>query len=148
MISEIVNYTIKKANSEEIHKHLLACCNNFYPPLNETVDLREYSNKIFEKAITFEAWNDSSLIGLLAAYFDDVSKSAFVTNVSVLGDKIKSGVASQLIIRLINYAISIRTEKLFLKVNSRNERAISLYKKFHFQHINTNGYELEMELFI
>lgn len=148
MISEIVNYTIKKANSEDIHKHLLACCNNFNPPLNETVELAVYSNKIFEKAITFEAWNDSSLIGLLAAYFDDVNKSAFVTNVSILGDKIKSGVASQLIMRLINYAISVGTAKLFLKVNSRNEPAINLYKKFHFQHINTNGYELEMELFI
>ena len=148
MISEIVNYTIKKANSEEIHKHLLACCNNFYPPLNETVELAVYSNKISKKAITFEAWNESILIGLLAAYFDDHNKFAFITNVSVLDDKIKSGVASQLMTKLINYAIGVGTAKLFLKVNKRNERAINLYKKFHFQHKITNGNELEMDLFI
>ncbi|MBL0182082.1 MAG: hypothetical protein IPP96_07240 [Chitinophagaceae bacterium] len=61
-----------------------ACKNNFIPPLQDTVDIDSYAQKIKSKSITFEAWQNGHLAGLIAAYFNDPGKEVgFITNVSV-----------------------------------------------------------------
>ena len=67
-----ITYRIKTATEEDICFHLKECNENFFPPLNERADINGYAKKIFEKAITFEAWKGNMLTGLIAAYFNNL----------------------------------------------------------------------------
>ena len=79
-----ITYQTKAAAEKDIFSHLSVCNDSFLPPLNERVDIYSYAKKIAENALTFEAWDESTLIGLIAVYFNaDAGKSAFITNVSV-----------------------------------------------------------------
>ena len=54
-----LQFKIDTVTEKEMFFHLNECKNNFNPPLNETVDILEYSNKIIKNAVTFEAWGNA-----------------------------------------------------------------------------------------
>ena len=77
-------YKIKTATVEDIVLHLTACNKYFKPALDKKLDIQEYSEKIFRESVTFEAWADRVLVGLIASYFNDSeNRSGFITSVSV-----------------------------------------------------------------
>lgn len=126
-------YKIKTVNAQEILAHLKECNDDFCPPLIERVNLEEYSRKLLEKSVTFEAWNENFLVGLLAAYFSqNTDRSVFITNVSVLKKFMGMGVASELLGQCIKYAAGKKIMELKLEVNKESARAIRLYGKFDF----------------
>lgn len=126
-------YKIKTVNAQEILAHLKECSDDFYPPLIERVNLEEYSRKLLEKSITFEAWNQNFLVGLLAAYFNqNTDRSVFITNVSVLKKFMGMGIASELLGQCIKYAASKKIREIELEVNKESAYAINLYGKFDF----------------
>ncbi len=126
-------YKVKTATLTEIFAHLMACDDDFHPPLNERVNIKEYSQKIFEKSITFEAWRGVTLVGLLAAYFNDIpSRSTFITNVSVLKNFMSLGIASELLRKCIGHAVQENIREIRLEVNKRDSQALGLYRKFDF----------------
>jgi ribosomal protein S18 acetylase RimI-like enzyme len=128
-----IEYKVKTASELEIKTHLAACNSNFIPPLSERVNINEYSKKIAEKAITFEAWSGNDLVGLLAAYFNDtVTQTAFITNVSLLKDYMGAGIAAELLKKCIKYAKENKTKSIELEVAKDNEHAVAFYKKFNF----------------
>lgn len=94
--------------------------------------MADYAKKLFEKSVTFEAWSESDLIGLIAAYLDD-EKQGFISNVSISGEHMKKGIAKTLIQHCINTAISKRISALSLEVSHDNNTAISLYKNLGFE---------------
>jgi len=100
-----IEYKIKTATEDDILAHLQKCTTNFSPPLNERVNIKEYSQKIFAKAMTFEAWKDHFLVGLIAAYLNKNSGlSVYITDVSVMKDYMGLGIASTLLRECIEYA--------------------------------------------
>lgn len=118
---------------EQIFLHLTECKDDFNPPLDQTVNLSEYAKKISEKAITFEAWIDNRLAGLVAAYFNDVEKhSGYITHVGVLGNYKGKGIAFDLMSRCIEFAIQNSFRQITLEVAEDNDKAIQLYKKLNF----------------
>lgn len=142
-------YKIKTATVMEILAHLKDCNNNFTPPLSERINLDEYSRKLHEKSVTFEAWEERCLAGLLAAYFNDsTGYSVFITNVSVLKDFMGSGIASELLRRCIGYAIKEKYREIKLEVNKENNHAIGLYRKFDFiiDDVGSDFLKMKMEL--
>lgn len=123
----------KKASTEQIAAHLDQCTDQFVPALKQRVDLSEYSRKIFEKSVTFEAWHQEGLIGLLAAYFNDPDKKfGFITSVSVLDAFVGKGIASALLKQCEHYAREHGFSALRLEVSAKNSRAIHLYRKHGF----------------
>ena len=85
MTSTEIIYTIDKSSVQDILIHLRECNNDFIPPLSDKVDLKEYAKKLFEKSNKIEAWHNNTLIGLIAAYFNDsINKIGFITNVSLI----------------------------------------------------------------
>ncbi|MGD9494010.1 MAG: GNAT family N-acetyltransferase [Bacteroidales bacterium] len=133
MITSKINYTTKTATTFNIEGHLTACKENFTPPLNETIDIEAYSFKIYKFAVTFEAWYNNQLVGLIAAYFnDEINKTAFITNVSVLKSFQGFGIASALLKKCIEYAKKNNMQKIALEVHTANSSAINLYRKFCF----------------
>ena len=98
-----IEFKYNSATFNDILLHLNSCNNHFVPPLNTKVSLEEYSLKIFEKAIKFEIWNNTKLIGLLAAYKNDESKSLFITNVSIEENFTGKGFSNKLLEKAIAY---------------------------------------------
>jgi ribosomal protein S18 acetylase RimI-like enzyme len=126
-------YNIKTASKHKIYLHLLECNNDFVPPLYEKVNLVEYARKLFKSSVTFEAWSNKKLIGLISAYFNNTKESiGYITNVSVIGDYKGHGIASQLLSNCIQHAANIKFNTLLLEVDKKNIIAINFYKKHNF----------------
>lgn len=132
----MITYKINQATSNDILNHLRNCNDYFIPPLNQKVDVDNYSHKIFENADTFEAWSENELVGLIAAYCNDIKKRAFITNVSVTEKFSNRGVASKLLEICIKHIESKQFKEILLEVNKRSEKARSLYNKLNFREIS------------
>jgi GNAT superfamily N-acetyltransferase len=149
MSTDVISYKVKKANATDIFDHLKACNDNFIPPLDQKVDLKLYAQKIMDHAITFEAWENNILTGLVAAYLNDEEKrTGFITSVSVLPGYGARGIASQLLNNCTGFATEGGFEQLQLEVDKRNMQAISLYKKHKFETVGETGDNKKMKLII
>lgn len=139
-------YQIKTAKQNDVLLHLKLCNDEFIPKLNTRVNLEEYSIKIHQNAITFEAWNQNQLIGLIATYFNQEHLFGFITNVSVAKNHMGTGIASKLLEMCINYATTNKYQTIKLEVNKENIPAINFYKKYNFTEIETKTDSLIMNL--
>lgn len=134
----IVEYKIKTATERDIFLHLDKCSGDFIPPLFERVDICEYAKKIFRQSVTFEAWEGQTLVGIVAAYFNNRTRvSAFITNVSVFRRFTKSGIASKLLGMCIEYAGRHGFQEIALEVHRNNHPAVRFYKKSNFEVFET-----------
>jgi ribosomal protein S18 acetylase RimI-like enzyme len=128
-----IKYKTKSATAKEVYSHLKECNDYFCPQLDKRVDIEEYSTKLFEKSVTFEAWEGNILIGLVAAYFNDAIKhSGYITTVSLINRYTGSGIASELMDICIKYAKQNNLREINLEVHKDNTKAINLYHKFGF----------------
>ncbi len=142
----IIFYKEKTASVQQVITHLTKCGSNFVPPLNQTVDISAYSKKIVENSITFEAWIDNELAGLIAAYFNDEKKiTGFITNVSTVINYSGRGIASQLLQNCIHYGVKHQFESICLEVNDLNKSAIHLYNKYGFNKTGNNNKNVLMK---
>lgn len=139
MNKESIIFKIKEASESDLLNHLIKCNDNFVPPLESRINISEYSEKIFTKAITFEAWNLKDLIGVIAVYFNKETNIAFITNVSVVNEYMGHGIAGKLIEMCINYAEFNKFKEIKLEVNKDNFPAINIYKKHKFTQIQNEN---------
>ena len=140
-------YREKTASREDILGHLRACNHNHHPPLDQKVDLLEYAGKIFDNAVTFEAWSNGVLVGLVAAYLSDVSgRTGYITNVSVTREFMGQGVALKLMGVCLEKAEYCGTKIMALEVGRANEAAIALYRKLGFEESRDKGNSIMMQL--
>lgn len=126
-----IEYKIKIATEEEICQHLKECDDNFFPHLSERVNIEEYSKKIVENSVTFEAWSENILIGLLATYINEKTYSAFITNVSILQKYRGLSISVELLSKCIEYVENSNFKEIKLEVHKKNFKAIGLYEKFN-----------------
>jgi ribosomal protein S18 acetylase RimI-like enzyme len=142
-----IQYKTKTASAKQISLHLTECNANFNPPLDEKVNIQEYAKKIFKKSITFEAWANEILIGLVATYLNDnENHTAYITNVSVINKFIGKGIASRLMDNCIEYTKNNDFKEILLEVSKESIEAINLYKKFGFIYFNDKNNSLIMRL--
>jgi ribosomal protein S18 acetylase RimI-like enzyme len=114
------------------------------------VDIQDYSKKLREHASTVEAWDEDKLVGLIAVYCNDYDqKNAFITNVSVLPEYMRKGIAINLMNATIAFVQSSKDfDSIFLEVNKNNSKAIMLYKKCNFETINLFKDIMKMKLIL
>lgn len=134
-------YKTKTASQDDIFLHLLDNDENFYPPLSERLDVKEFAEKIHDLAITFEAWDGNSLIGIVSVYCNR-PVFAFINHVCVSRIYKGNGIASKLISQCIEFARANGLEGVNLEVNPKNKAAISLYEKIGFKK-TSNGTGVE-----
>lgn len=140
-------FKTNRADAQAINAHLYACDAQFIPHLSERVDLKAYVAKIEKQAVQFEAWDGDVLIGLVAGYANDPKKqNSFLTNVSVLPDWHGKGIAGRLLNDFVNHARGAGFDHVVLSVDTRNERALALYRKHGFIDGAEDGIILEMIL--
>ncbi|MBA3704781.1 MAG: GNAT family N-acetyltransferase [Bacteroidetes bacterium] len=146
MSTHKLKYKTKTATKEEIYLHLKECNNNFIPALDQKVSVKDYSEKIAEKAVTFEAWADNILVGLVAAYFNDSeNRVGYITNVSITMNQSGKGIASELINRCMKYARQKNFKEIKLEVFKNNNKAIQLYKKLNFTSVEIKNDMVQMQ---
>ena len=142
-----LKYTEGMASEQDVYCHLMNCSEHFIPRLSETVNLQEYSRKIYERAVTFEAWSGDKLVGLVGAYFNDSDGEAgYITSVSTLGAYSGKGIASILINGCIDHASRNGFKTVLLEVAKANTRAMELYEQFRFQQFEDKHATMLMKL--
>lgn len=142
-----LQYKTKTATEEEICSHLRECSIHFRPPLEERVNIEEYSRKLFDKSVTFEAWADGILAGLAAAYFNDPeNRFGYITNLSRMKRFAGLGIASGLMDLCIRYARQRNFKEIRLEVHKDNGAAVSLYRKSGFVDYESKNDFLFMKL--
>ena len=141
MNAESLDFKVDACTEEDIRSHLSGCDARFSPPLSDRVDIGEYSRKLRLNAITFEAWNGESLVGMVAAYLNVGERSCFITNTSVLAEFSGRGVAARLLAACLERARAEQVETVSLEVSQDSRPAIRLYTKFGFQVVgNREGF--------
>jgi ribosomal protein S18 acetylase RimI-like enzyme len=144
-----ISYSANKASGAEVAEHLAHCDTDFMPPLSTRINIFDFANTIVSRAERFEAWSDNLLVGLLAAYCNDRAKCiAYITNVSVLKEWTKNGIATHLMRHLIEYTKMTGVRQISLEVASRNLSAIDLYKKYGFVVGKANPPFINMDLIL
>jgi hypothetical protein len=137
-----LTYSFNRSNLNDVLDHLSTVDNSFSIPLSDRVNLKEYSNKLFENACRFEAWCEGSLVGLVAFYYNDNNKEIYVSNVSVVKQFAKKGIAASLMLRLDEYSVQHECRRI------RLEAAYALfpfYKNFGYdlgRFIREDSYEM------
>lgn len=117
----------------DVVSHLLACDESFVPRLSKRIAIADYAKKIVDYAIRIEAWSGSELIGLLAAYENNVSGDiAFITNVSVVPQWRGQKIASFLMNEGITHIAGRGANAIRLQVHDSNVPALHLYQTFGF----------------
>ena len=143
-----IKYKNNTSSLKAIREHLNECSNSFVPSLDTYVDIDDYSEKIYQKAVKFEAYIDKDLIGLIALYINLDIKTTFITNISVLPDYQGSKITKILFANCLEYVISNNFDKITLEVKSDNIRACKFYKKNGFQITNNSKEIYKMELIL
>jgi len=144
MNAHSLDFKINACSEEDIRSHLSSCNRQFSPPLSDRVDIGEYSRKIRLNAFTFEAWNNESLVGMVAAYIDTRDHSCFITNTSVLAEFSGQRVAATLLAACLAHARAADIETVSLEVSKDSRPAIRLYEKFGFQIVGHRAGFLQM----
>ena len=141
-----IEYKINQSSNLDILQHLNNCDDNFIPKLSSKVNLKDYSNKIFENAVRIEAWISNDLIGLIAVYQIIIKQELFITNVSIEKKYTGNGIANQLMNQLLILFNSQDFNKIKLEVEINNKIAINLYTKYNFKLESQNANSLTLEL--
>ena len=128
-----VEFTLDTATASQIAEHLMRCDGDFIPPLSSRTEIGNYASKVSVNAERFEAWSAGALVGLVAAYCNDMTRGqAFITSVSVEPAFRRAGIGSELLARCIAHAARLGFARIELEVDSANDGAIDLYLKRGF----------------
>lgn len=140
-----LNYKINTASREQIYSHLKECDKNFIPPLSSRVDLLNYSSKLFEKSLSFEAWDENVLVGMINVYLNDADgQICFITNVSTLKEYMRKGIASTLLDMCLENSRKHNFSRVMLEVSQENGPGIKLYSMVGFKTLKESGDNLIM----
>lgn len=129
-----LDYRYGQANAADIIKHFLGCDTAFLDALRLRTHLPDYASKLHARALRYEAWAGQRLVGLLAVYRDDTAKTAYISNVSVLSEYCRQGIASQMLSLCLAQARNLNVLEVVLEVVRDNHAAIELYRRHGFLH--------------
>jgi ribosomal protein S18 acetylase RimI-like enzyme len=146
-MNDSVELRYNVATATEIADHLASNDAAFIPRLSERVTISEYAQKIVDRAERFEAWAHGRLIGLVAAYFNEtVTRTAFITSVSVIPAYRQQGLATQLLVACVESAKRRHVDQISLEVDRENLPAVDLYRTQGFTVTSVSGRTIRMNL--
>lgn len=126
----IISYRIDTTDEHTVEAHLRACDTRFMSLSADADALPAYAKKLASRARRCEAWAGQALVGLVALYCNDShSRTAFISNVSVLPDWGGKGIATRLLGSATELARLAGMHEIRLEVDRGNVRAIGLYRK-------------------
>ena len=118
---------------KRVEKILKKLDKSFYEPLSMRVNIKEYSDKLSEKAINFFLILSSNDIAHAAIYVMDKQSKIFVTNFGVIHKYQGKGIGGLLLKLIENYAIKSDIFLIELEVNYQSINVIKFYTKNGFK---------------
>lgn len=129
---------------QKIYNFIKKSDKDFPERLSDRVDLKEYSNKLFDSAVIITQINDDEIVGMFAGYANDESKKqAYVTFVSVDKEYRGHGIGQKLLSEFIIICKRKGFSKIMLHTSLENKNAISLYEKNGFERGVVSGKRVE-----
>lgn len=128
---EGLHYRDNTASAPQIVRHLAACDAAYVPTLSSRVALPEYATKLASHAMRVEAWEADNLAGL-AAFYCNRPPLAFLSNLSVLPDYRRRGIAAYLLKQCMIRAAREGCASLWLTLGQGNGPALTLYRQHGF----------------
>ena len=126
-------FTFCESTKNDISTHLNELEPEFHQLLVQRVNLNEYVDKLICQANTIEYWEDKRLVGLIAFYINTASQSIFISNFTVVQDRVSRGIGRELFGKLIQESqkasIAFNIE---LEVQKTNLSAILFYRGLGF----------------
>jgi ribosomal protein S18 acetylase RimI-like enzyme len=105
----------------------------FNPPLNESIDIKQYSEKIIKNATILSIIDSGKLAGFMAVYCNDPAKNVgYGTMLAVSKTHRIYGIGPQLIKMTVDYLRKRGFKKFSLEIYKTNPRVIILYKRLGF----------------
>jgi ribosomal protein S18 acetylase RimI-like enzyme len=140
----MISYSKNMATLEQVENHLFKCEKIFVPELSTYVDIKEYSEKLFNKAVKFECFDGETLVGLVAAYEGEAK--LYVTNVSTDPRYLNKGIGNALMKMSEEFCGLNNLKYIQLEVKPQNQKAILFYEKrgFEIKNIGTGGWGREI----
>lgn len=125
-----INTVISKMNIDEIDEIIALQLNSNITILSKSSILDDLNNN----AIYFVAKIDNNIIAYIAAIllYDHID----ILSILVDNKFIRNGIASTLLLSVLNYAKNINITDILLEVRITNIAAQKLYEKFGFRKIN------------
>lgn len=141
-----VRFSIQCASEAVVLRHLQICNDYFMPFLDQSVGLKTFAGKIYEHAVTFEAWYGDALVGLLSGYFNDTHRrTGYINHLCVLKSHQGKGIAALLLRQCFTYAVSNGFREILLEVGRENRVAKDLYVKYGFVETGFDGGKMTMK---
>lgn len=131
---------------DKIYIFLAHINNEYNPPLDTKVELRQYAEKILNNAILLVEMIDENVVGMVVLYCNDENtKKAYIPLVGVLPTYQHRGIASKLMKEAIAF-VRVQGYKL-IGIHSNNMVAVHLYSKLGFT-VKDDSERKYMELYI
>jgi ribosomal protein S18 acetylase RimI-like enzyme len=143
----MIEIRIGQLSQKDIQEYLEENSSAFVPALFGRIDIKEFSMKIYEKAIHFYAFDNGIVVGFLAAYFNHPQKEfGYITTFSTLPNFQNQGIASKILEQVMIFAKINSFKSLQLEVHKDNIKAINFYKKrnFNLKEVKEKSYLLEV----
>jgi ribosomal protein S18 acetylase RimI-like enzyme len=122
---------------------------DFDPPLSSSVNLTEYSKKLYENATIFSVHEDGKLVAAMAVYCNDPNcQVAFGTMLAVTKSHRIYGLGPSLIKSTISYLKKKNFKSFKLEIYKTNPRVITLYKRLKFSVVNETNSSVFVELIL
>lgn len=132
----MITYKLNTASKDELSRHIIQ--SNVDHMIEVRGETRQYAQKLVQYAMRFEAWDRNALVGLVAAYVNDlIKRESYITLLCVNPLYTNQKVASNLLTHVVDYVKKMNFVKINLKVNQNNKIALKLYQNFGFVPIKT-----------
>lgn len=107
---------------------------DFYPPLSKRGTLIAYLDNDFLKPnVSLLALNKQEIVGFINLQLDEPNiNECYINTIAVKSEFRKMGVGSQLISKVINYAVESSFKNIKIRTWSINTSGLALYKKLGF----------------
>lgn len=126
-------FTFCESTIKDISTHLNELEPKFHQLLVQRVNLDEYVDKLKRQAKTIEYWEDKRLVGLIAFYINEASQSIFISNFTIVQDRVSQGIGKELFVKLIEESQkTLIAFKIELEVQKKNSNAIKFYQGLGF----------------
>ena len=126
---------IQVDNLEEIKNIIIQFDKIFFPTLSSRIDdLKNYSKKLYDNAITIKAVSNNEILGFASFYCNDMNNHiAYLSQIAVKQEARGRGIGQMLLDEVIKTCITNGMRELNLEVYIENINAMNLYKKNGFE---------------
>ena len=136
----------KKEIEKEKFSDFIKKINYDFPiPVSDKVDLKEYCEKLWEKADLVAAVQDGEIQGLVAGYTNDLSNgSAYISLVGVSEEFRNQGLGKKLVYQFTLICKEKQIRSVNLYTHKTNQAAIKMYEGLGFE-VDSEGNQSRMD---